>query len=290
TQEALERLDFFVAVDFFLSETARHADLVLPGSLHEEDEGTVTSAEGRVIHVRKAVEPPGEARHDWEIVCDVARGLGHGARFEFRAPGEIFDELRCVSRGGVADYGGITYERLDRTMGVFWPCPDEDHPGTPRLFEGGRFHHPDGRARFHPIAHRPPAEDVDGEHPIILTTSRVVSQFLSGSQPRRIGPLVAQHPEPEVEMHPRLAERLGVCDGERVRVVSRRGDVVLAAHVVATIRPDTVFIPYHWPGAQSANRLTLRAYDPIAGIPGFKVAAVRIERLAAEGRRDRGAS
>ena len=119
---------------------------------------------------------------------------------------------------------------------------------------------------------------------IILTTGRVVSQFLSGSQTRRIGPLVAQHPEPEVEMHPRLAERLGVCDGERVRVVSRRGDVVLAAHVVATIRPDTVFIPYHWPGAQSANRLTVRAYDPVAGIPEFKVAAVRIERLAAEGR------
>jgi assimilatory nitrate reductase catalytic subunit len=284
TREALERLDFFVAVDFFLSETARHADLVLPGSLHEEDEGTVTSAEGRVIHIRKAVDPPGEARRDWEIICDIARRLGHGARFEFHAPAEIFDELRRVSRGGVSDYGGITYERLDQTMGVFWPCPDEDHPGTPRLFEGGRFHHPDGRARFHPIAYRPPAEDVDDEYPIILTTGRVVSQFLSGSQTRRIGPLVAQHPEPEVEMHPRLAERLGVCDGERVRVVSRRGDVVLAAHVVATIRPDTVFIPYHWPGAQSANRLTVRAYDPVAGIPEFKVAAVRIERLAAEGR------
>ena len=257
---------------------------MLPGSLHEEDEGTVTSAEGRVIHIRKAVDPPGEARPDWEIVCDIARRLGHGARFEFRAPAEIFDELRRLSRGGVADYGGITYERLDRTMGVFWPCPDEDHPGTPRLFEGGRFHHPDGRARFHPIAYRPPAEDVDDQYPIILTTGRVVSQFLSGSQTRRIGPLVAQHPEPEVEMHPRLAERLGVRDGERVRVVSQRGDIVLAAHVVATIRPDTVFIPYHWPGARSANRLTLRAYDPVAGIPGFKVAAVRIERLAADGR------
>src|SRR5262249_14555237 len=113
---------------------------------------------------------------------------------------------------------------------------------------------------------------------------------LSGSQTRRIGPLVAQHPEPEVEMHPRLAERLGVRDGERVHVVSRRGDIVLAAHGVATIRPDTVFIAYHWPGGRSANRLTLRAYDPIAGIPGFKVAAVRIERLAAEGRRTGGSS
>ena len=165
-------------------------------------------------------------------------------------------------------------------MGVFWPCPTEDHPGTPRLFEGGRFGHPDGRARFHAIEYRPPAEDVDDEYPIILTTGRVVSQFLSGTQTRRIGPLVAQQPEPKVEMHPRLAARLGIADGERVRVVSRRGAIELAAHVAATIRPDTVFIPYHWPGAQSANRLTIRAYDPIAKIPEFKVAAVRVERVA----------
>ncbi|OLC90439.1 MAG: nitrite reductase [Deltaproteobacteria bacterium 13_1_40CM_3_71_4] len=182
TQEALERLDFFVAIDFFLSETARHADLVLPGSLHEEDDGTVTSVEGRVIRIRKAVEPPGEARRDWEIVCELARRLGQGERFDFHAPADIFDELRRLSRGGVADYGGITYERLDRDMGVFWPCPTEDHPGTPRLFEGGRFGHPDGRARFHAIEYRPPAEDVDDEYPIILTTGRVVSQFLSGTQ------------------------------------------------------------------------------------------------------------
>ena len=280
TQEALERLDFFVAIDFFLSETARHADLVLPGSLHEEDDGTVTSVEGRVIRIRKAVEPPGEARRDWEIVCELARRLGQGERFDFHAPADIFDELRRLSRGGVADYGGITYERLDRDMGVFWPCPTEDHPGTPRLFEGGRFGHPDGRARFHAIEYRPPAEDVDDEYPIILTTGRVVSQFLSGTQTRRIGPLVAQQPEPKVEMHPRLAARLGIADGERVRVVSRRGAIELAAHVAATIRPDTVFIPYHWPGAQSANRLTIRAYDPIAKIPEFKVAAVRLERVA----------
>ena len=280
TQEALERLDFFVAIDFFLSETARHADLVLPGSLHEEDDGTVTSVEGRVIRIRKAVEPPGEARRDWEIVCELARRLGQGERFDFHAPADIFDELRRLSRGGVADYGGITYERLDRDMGVFWPCPTEDHPGTPRLFEGGRFGHPDGRARFHAVEYRPPAEDVDDEYPIILTTGRVVSQFLSGTQTRRIGPLVAQQPEPKVEMHPRLAARLGIADGERVRVVSRRGAIELAAHVAATIRPDTVFIPYHWPGAQSANRLTIRAYDPIAKIPEFKVAAVRVERVA----------
>ena len=279
TRAALERLDFFVTIDVFLSETARHADLVLPGSLQEEDEGTVTSAEGRVIRIRKAVDPPGDARPDWRIICDLARRLGAGDRFDFSGPAAIFDELRRLSAGGVADYSGITWEKIERQMGVFWPCPALDHPGTPRLFEGGRFAHPDGRARFHAVSYRPPAEDVDEEYPIILTTGRIVSQFLSGTQTRRIGPLVAHQPEPRVELHPRLARRLGVADGQRVRVTSRRGHLELCAHVVATIRPDTVFIPYHWPGDRSANRLTLRAYDPLAKIPSFKVAAVRIEPL-----------
>jgi len=284
TREALERLDFYVAIDFFLSETARHADIVLPGSLQEEDEGTVTSAEGRVIRIRKAVEPPGEARADWRIVCDLAARLGQGERFAFSKPEEIFTELSRLSAGGVADYGGITWEKIERQMGVFWPCPTPEHPGTPRLFEGGRFAHPDGRARFHAVEYRPPAEVTDDDYPVVLTTGRVVSQFLSGTQTRRIGPLVEQYPEPRVEIHPKLAAKLGVADGERVRVTSRRGALELRALVVATIRPDTVFIPYHWPGALSANLLTNRAYDPIAGIPEFKVAAVRIEKLVADDR------
>ncbi|MBM4270461.1 MAG: molybdopterin oxidoreductase family protein, partial [Deltaproteobacteria bacterium] len=281
TKEALERLDFYVAIDFFLSETARHADLILPGSLQEEDEGTVTSVEGRVIRIRKAVEPPGEARADWRILCDLAKRLGVGDLFDFSGPAEIFEELRRVSGGGIADYSGITWEKIERQMGVFWPCPSLDHPGTPRLFEGGRFAHSDGRARFHAIEYRPPAEDVDEEYPVILTTGRVVSQFLSGTQTRRIGPLLEHQREPEVEIHPRLAERLGIAGGERVRVESRRGHVDVVARVVATIRPDTVFLPYHWAGDLSANRLTVRAYDPIAKIPEFKVAAVRITKREA---------
>ncbi len=280
TRAALERLDFFVAIDFFMSETARHADLILPGSLHEEDEGTVTSAEGRVIRIRQAVVPPGEARRDWQIICDLARRLGKGAYFDFTSPRQIFDELRRASRGGTADYSGISYEKIERQMGVFWPCPSAEHPGTPRLFEGGRFGHADGRARFHAIDYRPPAEDVDEQYPILLTTGRVVSQFLSGTQTRRIAPLVAQYPQPRAEMHPRLAAQLGITDGALVRVVSRRSALTLPASVVATIRPDTIFIPYHWPGEQSANRLTQRAYDPIAKIPEFKVSAVRVERVA----------
>jgi len=280
TRAALERLDFFVAIDFFLSETARHADLILPGSLQEEDEGTVTNVEGRVLHVRQAVSPPGEARQDWRIICDLAQRLGRKSGFAFTSPGEIFDELRHASRGGKADYYGITYEKIDANMGVPWPCPSLDHPGTPRLFEGGTFAHADGHARFHAIEYRPPAEDVDDEYPILLTTGRVVSQFLSGTQTRRIGPLVDLCPEPKVEMHPKLAAKLGVRDGDRVRVRSRRGEVNLAAMVVATIRPDTVFIPYHWPGDKSANLLTQRALDPIAKIPEYKVSAVCVERSA----------
>jgi assimilatory nitrate reductase catalytic subunit len=281
TREALERLDCYVVIDFFMSETARHADIILPGSLQEEDEGTVTSTEGRVIRIRQAVNPPAEARRDWHIICDLGRRLGKGQYFDFHSAGEIFDELRRASRGGKADYFGISYEKIEQQMGVFWPCPTAEHPGTPRLFEGGQFAHPDGRARFHAIEYRPPAEDTDEEYPILLTTGRVVSQFLSGTQTRRIGPLVDQCPQPYVEMHPRLADQLGIRDGALVHVISRRGEVTLPALVVATIRSDTVFIPYHWPGDQSANRLTQRAYDPIAKIPEFKVSAVRVERALA---------
>ncbi len=278
TRAALEKLEFFAAIDFFMSETAHHADVVLPGSMHEEDEGTVTTAEGRVVRVRQAVRPPGKARADWEILCEIARRFAPWEKFPYSCVEDIFRELRHVSRGGLCDYYGITYEKIERQHGVFWPCPSPDHPGTPRLFEGGRFHHPDGRARFHAVEYRPPAEDVDPEYPIFLTTGRVVSQYLSGTQTRRIGPLVEQHPEPLVEMHPALAAQAGVRTGDRVRVESRRGAVTLGCQVVKTIRPDTVFIPYHWAGEKSANRLTIRALDPISKIPEFKVCAVRVEK------------
>ncbi|MEW6211366.1 MAG: molybdopterin oxidoreductase family protein [Acidobacteriota bacterium] len=286
---ALEKLEFYAAIDFFLSETAHHANIVLPGSLHEEDEGVVTQIEGRVIKINKAVDPPGDARQDWRIIQDIARALGRERGFAFSEPREIFEELRRASRGGIADYSGITYEKIERQQGVFWPCPDEDHAGTERLFEkgsmnpvakgAGRFYFPDGKARFNVAQYSPPAEDVDDEYPIILTTGRVVSHFLSGTQTRRIGPLVDQYPEPRVEMHPRLAEKLAVADGDWVTVESRRGRVTLRAQVVATIRPDTVFIPYHWAGNQSANLLTISAQDPISKIPEYKVCAVRVSRI-----------
>ena len=268
-----DALEFHCQIDFFLSETAERADVVLPGTAWAEDEGIQTNAEGRVIKHNRAVDPPGEARHDWRIICDVARRLGrHADKFAFESPREILDELRIASRGGLADYYGITYERLEETGGIFWPCPSEDHPGTPRLFEE-RFAHPDGKARFHAIEWHPTAEEVDGEYPLWLTTGRNIAHYLSGNQTRRIGALVQQSPRPWVEVHPAL----GFSNGDPVTVSTRRGAITLPALVVETIRDDTVFIPYHWAKKVAANILTVDALDPISKIPEYKSCACRVE-------------
>ena len=279
-REALEKLEFYINIDFFLSETARYADIVLPGSLMEEDDGTTTNVEGRVIRHRQAVTPPEGARQDWRIINEIAGRLGYAEKFS-SAPREIFEELRIASKGGVSDYSGITWDRIDQSNGIFWPCPEPGHPGTPRLYEGGKFGHPDGKAHFIPIEWRPSAEMPDEEYPIILTTGRVVSHFLSGTQTRRIGSLMEQYPQPRCEMHPRLAEKLGVADGDFVKVESRRGEIVVRAQVVKTIRPDTVFVPYHWPLDRSANNCTIRAIDPVSNIPEFKICAVRVSKTEA---------
>lgn len=278
-REAFEKLEHHTAIDFFLSETARHADIVLPGSLHEEEDGTVTTAEGRVVRIRRAVTPPGEARTDTEILLDLARRLGAGDKFAFQSSEEIFTELRHASQGGTADYFGITYEKIEKNMGVFWPCPTLDHPGTPRLWEDRKFATPDGKAHFNAVSYRDPGEITDAEYPVILTTGRVVSQYLSGTQTRRIGKLVDQYPEPLLEIHPTLAARYNIHDRELVRVVTRRGAAEFPAQLVETIRTDTVFIPYHWPGRKAANQLTSGHLDPISKIPEFKVCAARLEPL-----------
>lgn len=294
---ALEKLEFYVAIDFFLNDTARHADIVLPGSLQEEDEGVVAQVEGRVIKINKAVDCPGDARQDWIIIQDIAKALNRPHGFTFKSPREIFEELRIASKGGVADYSGITYEKIEKQFGVFWPCPSHDycsleavpdHPGTPRLFErgsynpvakgAGPFYFPDGKARFNVADYRTPVDDISDEYPLFLTTGRVVSQFLSGTQTRRIGPLVAQYPEPRIEIHPRLAAKLGIADGDWATAETRRASMTLRAQVVSTIRPDTIFIPYHWSGKKSANQLTVAAQDPISKIPQYKVCGCRVRR------------
>jgi assimilatory nitrate reductase catalytic subunit len=281
TRDALDKLEHYTAIDFFLNETAHHADIVMAGSLHEEEEGTSTSAEGRVIKINKAVDPPGDAKADTEIIIELSKRLGRGQFFDFKSSEDIFNELRIASHGGTADYHGITYDRVVNEKGVFWPCPELDHPGTPRLFEDLKFFTEDKKAHFHATPYRPSAEEPDEEYPVYLTTGRVVSQYLSGTQTRRLGGLVDLCPEPYVEIHPTLAAQHGIANGDWMRVESRRGFVVLQAKVVSTIRPDTVFIPYHWPGRRSANNLTIRAYDPLSKIPEFKKAAVRVSRALA---------
>jgi len=280
TREALSKLEFFGVIDFFMSETAHHADVVLAGSLHEEEDGLGCSAEGRVIHWQKSIDPPGQARRDCDIIIDIAHRLGRGRYFPFKNPADILEELRVASRGGVADYYGITYERVDQQKGIFWPCPDLDHPGTPILFMDKRFYTHDGKAHFNKAEWRPSGDPVNEEYPLYLTTGRVVSQYLSGTQTRRIGALVDQYPEPRAEIHPRLAQQHSINDGDWVTVMTRRDDLTIRAMVVRTIRPDTVFIPYHWAGTRSANRLTHRTLDPRSKIPEFKVSACRIKLAA----------
>ncbi|MFI6102825.1 molybdopterin oxidoreductase family protein [Streptomyces sp. NPDC051310] len=276
-QERLESLDFLAVADVVLSETAQLADVVLPVTQWAEETGTLTNLEGRVLLRRRAIDPPAGVRSDLEVLNALAERLGWEKGFPTDAE-EVFDELRRASAGGPADYAGISYRRIAEEDGVFWPCPEPGHPGTPRLFLE-RFATPDGRARFVPVTHRAAAEETDDEYPVVLTTGRVVSQYQSGAQTRRVDELNAAAPGPFVELHPRLAQRLGVAEGEPVAVVSRRGRAVAPARITNGIRPDTVFMPFHWAGEGRANTLTNPALDPTSRMPEFKVCAVRLERV-----------
>ncbi|MFI6960676.1 molybdopterin oxidoreductase family protein [Streptomyces sp. NPDC050255] len=280
-EERLRSLDFLAVADVVLSETAALADVVLPVTQWAEETGTTTNLEGRVLLRRRAVSAPEGVRSDLDVLHGLAGLLGHGKGFP-ADPEEVFDELRRASAGGPADYAGITYERIAAEDGVFWPCPDTEHAGTPRLFLD-RFATDDGRARFVPVTHRPSAEETDAEYPVVLTTGRVVAQYQSGAQTRRVAELNAAAPGPFVELHPRLAERIGVAEGEPVAVTSRRGRAVAPARITVAIRADTVFMPFHWAGEGRANTLTNPALDPVSKMPEFKVCAVRVEALSPVG-------
>ncbi|MFF7163153.1 molybdopterin oxidoreductase family protein [Streptomyces sp. NPDC008086] len=304
-EERIKSLDFLAVCDVVLSETAALADVVLPVTQWAEETGTTTNLEGRVLLRRRAITPPDGVRSDLEVMHELAARLGgeRGLEKGFPTdPEEVFDELRRASAGGPADYSGITYRRLAEENGVFWPCPAPDggldgpaegglggaargevavggvHPGTPRLFLD-RFATPDGRARFAPVSYRPIAEEPDDEYPVLLTTGRVVAQYQSGAQTRRVDELNAAAPGPFVELHPRLAARLGAAEGDPVAVVSRRGRAVAPARITTGIRPDTVFMPFHWPGEGRANTLTNPALDPTSRMPEFKACAVRVEAV-----------
>ncbi|MCB5182969.1 molybdopterin oxidoreductase family protein [Streptomyces antimicrobicus] len=275
-EDRVRSLDFLAVADVVLSETAALADVVLPVTQWAEETGTTTNLEGRVLLRRRALTPPPGVRTDLEVLHALAARLGVEKGFP-TDPEEVFDELRRASAGGPADYSGISYGRIAAEDGVFWPCP-EGESGTPRLFLD-RFATDDGRARFVPVAHRDAAELPDEEYPVLLTTGRVVAQYQSGAQTRRVPELNAAAPGAFVELHPRLAARVGAVEGRPLAVVSRRGRAVAPARITDTIRADTVFMPFHWPGEGRANSLTNPALDPVSRMPEFKVCAVRLEAV-----------
>ncbi len=279
-RDRLEAAELLVVADPFLSETAAIADVVLPVAQWAEEGGTMTNLEGRILLRRKAKEPPAGVWTDLQIIAEIAGRLGAGQHFTGDA-GTTGEEFRRCTSGGMADYAGASWDRLPAEAGVFWPCPDEHHPGTPRPFLDS-FAHPDGLARFHPVEYHGAAEQPCDEYPLILTTGRVMGQYQSGTQTRRIPELAAAEPAAYAEMHPDTARQHGIQPGDRVTLTTRRGTAAMAARITRDIRRDTLFVPFHWSGEGSANQLTIAALDPVSRIPEYKACAVRLDRASKE--------
>jgi formate dehydrogenase alpha subunit len=267
-REALARLEFFVVQDIFLSETAGFAHVVLPAASFAEKDGTFTNTERRVQRVRKAIEPVGQARPDWWIISQVAQRLGSKG-FDYASPVEIMDEIRALT----PSYGGISYQRLE-TGGLHWPCPVDDHPGTPILHANTFVR---GRGRFVPLKYVPPGEAPDADYPLVLTTGRSLYHFHTGTMTRKVAGLNIIEPEGVVEISPEDALQLSVSEGDKVKISSRRGSIVTKAKVTKVLPAGVVFMTFHF-AESAANILTNPQLDPVAKIPEFKVAAVRVER------------
>ncbi len=276
-RERLQALDLLVVADLFLSETAALADVVLPSTQWAEEEGTMTNLEGRVLRRKQAKIPPPNVWSDLKILSTLAARLGRERWFSTDNASEVWDELRRASAGGAADYSGISYNRIERENGVFWPCP-ENGDSTPRMFLD-KFATSDGRARFCAVAHREAGEEPDRDFPLFLTTGRLMGHYQSGTQTRRVPELNANAPNSFVEMHPALAQALKINHDELVRVVSRRGEARALAKVTKTIRRDTIFMPFHWGDDGCANVLTNPELDPISKMPEFKLCAARVEKI-----------
>ncbi|WP_406641126.1 molybdopterin oxidoreductase family protein [Amycolatopsis sp. WGS_07] len=276
-QDRLAELDLLMVADFVLSETAELADVVFPVPQWAEEDGTLTNLEGRVLLRQRSIDPPDGVRSDLSLLRDLAVRMGQPVdRFPDDAA-EVFEELRAASKGGAADYSGVTYQRLRAGEALHWPVFDEQHPGTPRMFLDG-FAHPDGRARFAEVDHSGPAELPDETFPLQATTGRVLQHYQSGAQTRRIAELTAVVPEVFVEVHPDTAARSGLADGDRAVVRSRRGETVAQVRCVPSMRADLVFLPFHFPGAARANLVTNPVLDPVSWMPEFKVCAVSLAR------------
>jgi assimilatory nitrate reductase catalytic subunit len=286
----LRSLDFLVVCDFFVSETAAEADLILPVLQWAEEEGTLTNLEGRVLRRRRALQPPAGARSELWIMARLAEALDAPSTYS-EDPETVFEELRLASAGGLADYSGIDYAMLDRGEAAYWPYP-AGSTGTPRLFLDG-FAHADGKAVMTPVAPRrrrapaaDPARDISrdltGAKSMTLITGRLLEHYQSGSQTRRVSELLESQPEAKMQIHPAAAASMGITDGAFVSVANERGEVLCRAELSTAIRPETVFLPFHFPELESANRLTEAATDPISGMPEFKFNKVWV-RAAANG-------
>jgi formate dehydrogenase alpha subunit len=267
-RHALQSAEFLVVMDIFLTDTAKLAHVVLPGAAFAEKDGTFVNTERKVLRVRKAVDPPGDAQPDWAILCEL--GVSLGLEMDYASPSDIFDEIAKVA----PSYGGLSYARIEKG-GIPWPCPAPDHPGTPILHKE-RFTR--GRGLFHAIEYRPPEELVDDEYPMQLTTGRFFPHYHTGTMTRNSPTLHGEMPEGYTEIHPEDAARLGLADRDTAKIVSRRGEVVSKVVVTDMVDPGTIFMTFHFMEA-NANVLTNPALDPICKIPEFKVCAVRVEKV-----------
>jgi len=267
TRKALETVDFLVVQDIFLSETAQYADVVLPSVCFAEKDGTFTNTERRVQRVRAAVTPPGQSRSDWETICDVSTKLGYPMSYD--SAGQIMDEIASVT----PIYGGISFDRID-SVGLQWPCPDKEHPGTKYLHKG-RFTR--GKGKFHTVPFKAPAESPDAKYPFVLSTGRQLYQFHTGTMTRKSAAINQVSPIGYVEIHIDDAGKLGIADGDKVEVATMRGKVSTLAKVTKNIEKGWLFMPFHfWEGP--ANMLTIDALDPLAKIPEYKVCAATIQK------------
>jgi predicted molibdopterin-dependent oxidoreductase YjgC len=266
-EAALEKLDFLVVQDIFLTETAKLADVVLPGVTFAEKDGTFTNTERRVQRIRQAINPVGEARPDWQIICQLASRMGY--EMNYQHPSQIMEEIAKLT----PSYGGMYYDRLENG-GLQWPCPDREHPGT-RYLHKDRFTR--GLGLFQAVEYIPPAETTDEDYPYVLSTGRVYYHYHTGSMSRRCQGLDEIYPEALAEINPSDASKLGVEDGAKVKVTSRRGEVEVEAQVTERVPKGTIFMSFHF-GEAAANVLTNPALDPVSKIPELKVCAVRVEK------------
>ncbi len=271
-KKALEKASFLVVQDIFLTEIAKLAHVVLPAATWVEREATHTWIDRRVQKIDKVVDPPGEAKPDWWIICQLAKRIGYKDKFSFTSAGEIFEEIRSC----VPQYKGITYERLKKTVGgIHWPCPSEDHPGTPTMFLQ-KFNTPDGLGHFQVVEYKPPAEVPDEEYPYFLTTGRSIFHYHTGVMTRRTPKLVDEVPRGFVEVNPEDATKAGVKDKDVVTLRTRRGSIEAEARVTDEVPPGLLFVPFHFPNS-CANVLTISALDPSAKCAETKVCSVKME-------------